>query len=995
MKYRLRKSFIMTYCIIFIVGILLMFPAVSQAVSNDITEEVVNPGFELPLNENGEIIGWKSENRATGVTISPDKYNNGVQSVHFHDTSGTAGLRVLSDKIAVVPEKPYLATVQTNVVNQTHNIVYEVHYYDSENKKLEVKQELFGNLPKNMWSELKVLGDAPKNSAYARVAFYSGGISLTEAYFDDVTFEQTEEDALLEREYSTPVNLGEMVDVQLGQAAAIQQNQLGENEVYYHSNGLPGTFSVLNAETGELKFSEVIEGTEALWAMTTSPDKNVYFAGTGDGKLYRYSPEKKIVEFLGANPSDDWVWDLEASADGKIYGSTYPNASVFEYDIKTETFRDYGPVIDDEDYARGIAVTDEYIFVGIGTTKHLYKINRVTGEKEEVMIEGHSGEEGFFEDMYVINDMLFLSVGSINMLVIDPETNEIIHTFNYSNKISEPSPDNPNVIYYKFQTKLYQYDFRTNQSTVIEDIPLLPDTVRVKDMEWITLSSGETVLAMITQYGEYMQYEPDNNDLSFIPLDIASQSVAIQALETGHDGKLYMGGYQRGMSIFNPFTEEIEVNIPSFAQPEGIGFLNDKVYYGTYVGAIMYSYDPLKEVDLNSNPNFEFDITNQQDRPFMITSGDNKLFVGTVPDYGVLGGSLAIYDDNTKEWSEFRNVVKDQSIIGLAYHDGKLYGSTSVWGGLGVDPKAKEAKIFVWDVEKGEKIDEFTPDIPGIDETPRMIGELSFGPVGNLWGAVDGTIFAMNPDTKEVVKSKVIRPSLYNSSKWKPYELHWSPDGMLYTTLSRKLIVIDPETLAYQVIVDEFMNNMTIGVDGSIYYALGNKLYRIPVPETDATLSSITIGGKRIADFSPGITDYTINSDVNDDIVVETTQANAQIEIVNLDSPERVTQINVTAEDGKSVRQYNIHWADEAVTFSSLTNKILALEEDGEIKHSLSKQLTNRLKQAENHYKKGHMTQAKKHLQDFRKHLEKSNAPTEIKEMLLNDVNTIETSLID
>jgi hypothetical protein len=41
----------------------------------------------------------------------------------------------------------------------------------------------------------------------------------------------------------------------------------------------------------------------------------------------------------------------------------------------------------------------------------------------------------------------------------------------------------------------------------------------------------------------------------------------------------------------------------------------------------------------------------------------------------------------------FRNVVQDQSIISLDYKDGKVYGSTSINGGLGADPTAEEAKF--------------------------------------------------------------------------------------------------------------------------------------------------------------------------------------------------------------------------------------------------------------------------------------------------------------
>lgn len=868
--------------------------------------ELVNADFEADV-VNSVIPGWVSEFPGPGISISTDRARSGIQSLHLHDQSETDGVSLLSEKVAVVAGESYLSTIYANVVNQTHNVVSEVRYYDENDKKITEKRELNGNLPKNEWIDLKVFSDAPANAAYARLAFYSGGISLTEVYFDDVSFELVVDDSALERDYAKPTNLGEMVSVQLGQAGVIQENSLGENEVYYHSNGLPGTFSVLDAETGELKFSKVIQNTEALWAMTVGPDKNVYFAGTADGKLYRYVPELKEVQELGVNPSDSWVWDLEATDDGKIYGSTYPNASVFEYDIDTGKFRNYGS-LSSEDYARGLAVDGDDIYVGIGTVKHIYKINRITGDTEEVILKGHTGETGTIEDFYFVNGKLLVSVSTTNMSVINPETMEVENTFQYSNKISEPDPDEPHVFYYKYIDKLYKYDTNTNQSTVIEDIPLLPDTVRVKDMEWLTLSTGEKVIALVTQYGEFMHYNPKTNQVTFTELDIASSAVAIQALKTGPDGNLYMGGYQRGMSVYNPFTNDREVNIPSFAQPEGIGFLNGKAYYGTYVGAMMYSYDPKKQPDLTTNPILEYDITDEQDRPFAITSGANKLFVGTIPDYGVLGGALAIYDADTDTWTQHRNVVENQSIIGLAYHDGKLYGGTSVWGGLGITPSATEAKIFVWDVETGQKIKEFTPDIPGIDEAPRMIGDLSIGPDGNLWGAVDGTIFAMDTTTEEIVKSKTIRPSLYNSSKWFPYRLEWAPDGMLYTTLSRSLIAIDPDTLNYKVLEESFMNSMTVGVDGSIYYALGKELYEIAIPETDATLKSLTVNGETPKEFSPGELNYTLYADRSDQIVATSNQSGAVVEVTTLNDR---TEITVTGTDGISTLTYTVRWSDE------------------------------------------------------------------------------------
>lgn len=587
---------------------------------------------------------------------------------------------------------------------------------------------------------------------------------------------------------------------------------------------------------------------------------------------------------------------------------------MFEYDITNGTFRNYGAVAEGWQYVRGIAVDDKYIYAGLGTDTRFIKIDRVTGEKEDILIPGYTGTPGgMVADVFVYNGKLFVSVTTTKIVVIDLATGEVDAEFLYSNMISEPSPDNPNVVYFKYVTEFFQYDMASKETTKIELSAALPDTTRVKDLSWITLNSGEkageTVLAMITQYGEYILIDPEDRWVKFVPLELEAQPVGIQSLRTGPDGRLYMGGYQRGMSIYDPFDGEIDVNLSTFPQPENIGFLNDSVYYGTYVGAVMYQYDPTQEIVLNENPGPVFDIEHQ-DRPFAITSGDGKLFVGTVPDYGFLGGALVIYDEATDTWTQYdhEEVVKNQSIISLAYKDGLLYGGTSVWGGLGIDPSEPEAKMFIWDVEKGQKVDEFTLDALPIDEPPRMIGGLSFGPDGRLWGVVDGTIFAMDAETKEIVKSKMIRPSLYNSSKWLAYGLEWGPDGMLYTTLSRKLIAIDPETLNYKVLYDGFVNLMTIGVDGSIYFVpeAGSKLSRIAVPETDATLASITVNGRPLEGFSPGVREYRMHIPPSAKIEAAAAQPGADVQVDVRPRNEFKVVITVTAEDGKSKMVYTI-----------------------------------------------------------------------------------------
>jgi len=194
-----------------------------------------------------------------------------------------------------------------------------------------------------------------------------------------------------------------------------------------------------------------------------------------------------------------------------------------------------------------------------------------------------------------------------------------------------------------------------------------------------------------------------------------------------------MGGYQGAMSVYDTRLGRFTVQEKEPHQIEGIGFINGKVYYGIYGGAVIYEYDPAKPFRMGTNPKTIHDIQNGQSRPFTFASGDGKLFAGTVADYGQLGGALTVYDSNAGTWTEHRNIVPNQSVIGLAYLNGKVYGGTSIWGGLGVEPSEAEARLFEWDVAEKKATYVGLPAVPGF--SPQMIGELSIGPDGSIYYA--------------------------------------------------------------------------------------------------------------------------------------------------------------------------------------------------------------------------------------------------------------------
>jgi len=320
--------------------------------------------------------------------------------------------------------------------------------------------------------------------------------------------------------------------------------------------------------------------------------------------------------------------------------------------------------------------------------------------------------------------------------------------------------------------------------------------------------------------------------------------------------------------VVDPVQGKVIFSAPRLDQPEGIGFLNGIVYFGTYGSARIFQYDSEQpfsfENSSSGNPGLAYDIGNDQDRPFALTSGENKLFVGTIPDYGKLGGALAIYDEEAGSWKEYPNVVENQSITGLACQNGLLYGGTSVAGGLGIPSSADEAKIFVWDIAQQKKIKEVSISIPGLSATyegktrttPVMIGAMSFGRDGLLWVAVDGALAGLDPDTLQVVKYKVLATMDYDSdSPWRPFYLRWGADGLLYTTIGRKVTAFNTETMGYDTLTG-YASLATLGDDGNLYYASGSKLMMAPLtrqiaPE-DYTRGAAVLAAENAIDQLPG-----------------------------------------------------------------------------------------------------------------------------------------------
>ncbi|AXI10565.1 hypothetical protein CV093_18475 [Oceanobacillus sp. 143] len=625
--------------------------------------------------------------------------------------------------------------------------------------------------------------------------------------------------------FSDPVNLGSPI-----QSVALYDSTYGKEDgrdvMYTTVTGEPAVFQVVDLVSQEVIRTYPLEGSSSSWTHITVPNGNVYIGG--NGSLYEYSPETKEVINLGGI-GESVIYGLSHDEEGRVYFGSFPNAKAGSYDPSTGEMRDYGNVAPGQSYTRSTAYLNGYLYLGVGVDNHIVKLNVETGEYEKIELPSNIVHGSSVWQLDAAGKYIIAGVGGGNnaLLFYDTEAEKWSDTYYLNNKglrLVDGQPGS-NKVYFLQNNRLQEVNLTTLEAV---DTGVVFGTF-LRNTTWVERPDNPDFpgLSLVTvQFGGDVTYmNLETKKVETIKFPIVGNPIPIQTLEKGPDGNIYLSGYPGGKAAaLDPETSKSEAF--ALGQAEGMAALRDKMYSGVYPGATVFELDVTQPT---LAPKQIYDIPNQ-DRPFIMTPVQDKLFIGTIPDYGKLGGSLTALNPTAIENTVvYENVIHNQAIAGLAEKDGTLYGSTTIAGGLGIDPTETAAKIFVWDIEGEEKLTEFVPEIPDAAVQPKMISGMSLGPDGLLWSAADGIIFAIDPDTLEIVKSKNIYPDVIDYGRWRPIHIRWGEDGLMYTTLAGKLTVVDPSTLESETLAETEL--MTIGDDGNVYYADGSNVMKIEVME--------------------------------------------------------------------------------------------------------------------------------------------------------------------
>lgn len=639
-------------------------------------------------------------------------------------------------------------------------------------------------------------------------------------------------------------------------AAGFGVDAAGRMRVYVLQDGAldggstPANLIVAEVESGRVEKILPLPAAEGGWGLTVASDGAVYAGVYRSGHLFRYLPGENQVTDLGrALPGQSFLYGLCAGEKGAVYGGTFPGAQVFRYALAegfsrvgSETlFAGTGPV---PTYVRavGFDAARRQIYAGGGPGARVVRVG-VEGTRAEDILPKRFSEADFPYAAHIAGNRFFLRLlSSEQAVVLDISQADQPARIEAEFRMTGLSfATTETAAYFTADRVPTAYEFATRTTRTVASNPWPANSyattvVALKDQRKFP---GKSVLGICNFGGRLWLAKTslENGYTESQSLKVPPVAQTISSLLAGPDGKIYASGYLTGgTGVIDPSQPENKTPTRSgVSQCEGMTALGNRIYFGGYPGAWLYEYRPERPWTEGLNPRTLFNLKSEkQDRPFaMGHDGQRRVVMGTVPEYGAIGGALTIYDtvSGDRRTLNHRELgITDLSIVALACRDGVVYAGTSISGGLGGAPTQSRAKLLRYELDSGRSEAIALPkEIPN----QTVISAVLVGPDRQIWLMVEGWLLVFDPDTRRFAEPvnlfpKVRYAPIASATVVKDASLLLARDGWVYGTISGKcLFKLDPRTRAATILSEtDGGHDLVEDPQGRLYFTRGVSLYR-------------------------------------------------------------------------------------------------------------------------------------------------------------------------
>ncbi|MEF3302222.1 cadherin-like beta sandwich domain-containing protein [Paenibacillus sp. GYB003] len=842
---------------------------------------VANNGFE-DVSPDGSVPGWAPYGSSTGVTVTGGVYGQaygGTKSALIRDNDPAKSAGIESGYLSLVPYGNY--SVSSMVYTEHTSARLSIRFYDEAGAFISSVTTNPSPVERK-WNPVRLSFTVPHDAAKTSIVVLTTNAGTGIVYADDVHLVK-DADAP-----GTITNLGMQVNKTYIMRGAFGKDHTGRDVMYTVMQGDPGALVVMDVKTETVIARHVLPETQETWAIYADDNGHFYSVSSIKAYMYRYSTRTDKVELVGNVASGQSIsWVLVPGENGVIYGGTGYDNKVYEFDPAKALpghpaagLTDHGSMTKltgvKQNFVRSLAYdgVEDVLYAGLGEhSAELIKYNPRTKTRESVLpalFANQTPKEVGVYDLQLVGDKLFARFDKSNRsFVMNIRDGSLINSdpgFKIDSRGWSAKSPVANKVYYVYQSSLHEYDLDTNTFKNLH----IDTGQALIGFGYVQLDKpgypGYSLVGFSGVSGKFFKYnlETGNNEVTELPLP--PQPVKIHHIFKGPDGRIYTGGFLGGTGVYKPTADAVE-SYAGVGQAEGAASLGGQLFIGSYPYSRIWKYDPAKPRRISSPANYATDnpyigisysSSRTADRPLAMVGVEElgKVFIGTVPTAGKLGG-LLIYARPTdaspgivKE-AEYKP-VPNHSILSLVYKNGMLIGGTSIRGGEGayatdIDANDKSGKLFIWDVAKKTKVFE-TVVVNGYGAVPSLIE----GPDGNIWGIAGDTLFIFDPVQRKIVYNERKFPGVSHTS-WTNGFLELGTDGHLYGTIGKGSVAehentfassffkIDTSTREVTVLLHTGAERLAQDDFGDFYFKTGGNLFRYHDPNLAVKLSGAEI----------------------------------------------------------------------------------------------------------------------------------------------------------
>ncbi len=650
----------------------------------------------------------------------------------------------------------------------------------------------------------------------------------------------------------------------------------GQDYLYLFFKG--ETMLVYNLDTGELvdRKTDVFTTPRDVYI----DENDIVWACGAARSIYRYDPHRKIgthFSFTGLYPTTSSfnVFGITGDGQGNLYFGTYDCAYIGKFNTETGEFSQISghlntdPTMDpDSTYSGGggFYLKDGFAYLAIDGNKNgdehysheIIKYDLANEKIVDFVDYSHlmSSNTKLPVHLNVVGNYLIFSTteSSRGTAIVDisGETMKLVNIEGMTGVKGGMSPVIDGKVYFMGQGNagLLEMDVATGKVTA----------TKIGNNEGLHLEHGGVVTINGMPGPSLLTYTSprglDTVDLKIYNLatgEIREMRNYTKGLGSGNqlrsialseDGKIvYVGAY--GASLVVGYDVATGKKVQEFytggSQNDSLLCHNGYLYAGIYSQCSIGQYNPStgKGTVLSQINGHAF----YQNRVHAIAAGDGKVFVGTVPAIGHLGGALMWYNmeedriyvtvgpdasdvyytytgnTGTKNWYNavtnnpadgmldvnvdgkintsdysisidgvevpvYTGVIENQCINNIIYKDGYLICSTTRYGGSSSIPKDINARIFIYDVKAMEVAASYdiTEFISGLSTPVNWIDAMIEDPdiPGKFWGVVSDTLFSFNVDLEKKTISGVQEELSLGKNKYTAGGCNWDSRDILF-----------------------------------------------------------------------------------------------------------------------------------------------------------------------------------------------------------------------